>query len=126
MKKTTMLMMLAAVTMLVTVPASAQLAKPKKDKTIVAKGVYSGSLSGYINLNGKSFVIDDKTSIYQAGAKRGRQARGLYISNTYLIVSGTKRGDQLVARTIIAGAKPTGAQLGENDLIKSRMSERKN
>ncbi len=87
-------------------------AKGQKSKGIAAKsapfsvtGVYSGSISGEMVVNGQSVFVNDKTSIQRVG--KGPVSMGESVSNSAVIVSGVMKGKKAIATMVLIGEPET-------------------
>lgn len=76
---------------------------PAKGVPFSVTGVYSGSLSGEIVVNGQSVFINDKTSIQKVG--KGPVEPGESVSNSAVYVSGVMKGKKAIATMVVVGEK---------------------
>lgn len=76
---------------------------PAKAVPFSVMGVYSGSLSGEILVNGQSFFITEKTSLQQVD--KGPVAVGTSVSKAAVSVSGYMRGKKAIATMVVIGEK---------------------
>lgn len=87
---------------------------PAKAVPFSVMGVYSGSLSGEIIVNGQSVFINDKTSLQQV--EKGPVAVGVSVSKTAVAVSGYMKGKKAVATMVVIGEKESSEDFSQTTI----------
>jgi hypothetical protein len=105
---------LAALTVGVTGAKPKSKGIPAKSVPFAVTGVYSGSLSGEIVMNGQSVFINDKTSIQKVGV--GPVEPGESVSNSAVYVSGVMKGKKAIATMVIVGERETSQDFSQTTI----------
>lgn len=87
---------------------------PAKAVPFSVMGVYSGSLSGEIIVNGQSIFINEKTSLQQVD--KGPVEIGASVSKTAVSVSGYMRGKKAVATMVVIGEKESSEDFSQTTI----------
>jgi hypothetical protein len=111
-KRTVRIMLLSAALAATAVSITGAAEQKNKGKGVPAKsvpfsvtGVYSGSLSGEITVNGQSIFINDKTSFHRVG--QGPVAAGESVSKTAVSIGGVMKGKKAIATMVVIGEPET-------------------
>jgi hypothetical protein len=80
-------------------------------------GVFSGSLTGEIVIDGQSVFITDKTTFYQVGVGPAESGRGL--SNTAVYVGGVMKGKKAIATLVVIGEEEVSADFSQSTIANS-------
>ena len=85
--------------------------KPTKAVTFTTIGMFSGTMSDEIVLNGQSIYITNKTSIHRVG--EGPVDVGEGVSKSSVIVSGVMKGKKAMATLILISEPESSADFSE-------------
>ncbi|MCI0452286.1 MAG: hypothetical protein L0Z51_07830 [Candidatus Latescibacteria bacterium] len=87
---------------------------PGKPVPFSVTGVYSGSLSGEIVVNGQSVFVNEKTSIQVVG--KGPGEFGESVSNAGVIVSGVMKGKKAIATMVVVGERESSKDFSQTTI----------
>lgn len=87
---------------------------PAKAVPFAVMGVYSGTLSGEIVVNGQSIFINDKTSLHHVN--KGPVDSGESVSKAAVSVSGYMKGKKAVATMVLIGEKESSDDFSQTTI----------
>lgn len=120
-KRTVLIMLLSAALAAATVGTTgATEQKVPKGKGVTKSvpfsvtGVYTGSLSGEIVVDGQSIFINDKTSLHKVGV--GPVEGGETVNNAAIFVGGVMKGKKAIATMIVIGERTSTDDYSETTI----------
>jgi len=85
-----------------------------KNVPFSVSGVYTGSLSGEIMVNGQSVCINDKTWFQKVG--EGPVTPGTSVSKTAVAIGGVMKGKKAIATLVIIGEQESSADFTQSTI----------